>query len=87
MEGFLKEVTKKGLIRRTSTIRPFGDLENIPGGVGNVPGDKDFFDGPRVVESDTEGMLCVCVCVCVSVRVYVCIVHHSESSHTTAPRM
>lgn len=30
MEGFLKEVTEKGLIRKTSTVIPFGSMENVP---------------------------------------------------------
>ena len=28
MEGFLKQVTQKGFIRKTSTVEPFGDFEN-----------------------------------------------------------
>ena len=29
MEGFLKEVTEKGFIRKTSAVVPFGDLECV----------------------------------------------------------
>ena len=29
MEGFLKQATQKGFIRKTSTVEPFGDFENI----------------------------------------------------------
>jgi hypothetical protein len=29
MEGFLKEVTEKGFIRKTSAVVPFGDLEVV----------------------------------------------------------
>ena len=29
MEGFLKQATQKGFIRKTSALEPFGDFENI----------------------------------------------------------
>lgn len=29
MEGFLKEVTEKGFIRKTSALVPYGDLESV----------------------------------------------------------
>ena len=49
MEGFLKEITQKGLIRRTS-VRPFGDLEPIPDSQ-----EKDFFEETRLQDSEIDG--------------------------------
>lgn len=62
MEGFLKEVTEKGFIRKTSTVIPFGSIENIPAEsdivkklLQNEDGDDDQ-DFNR--ESGMDGKIC-----------------------------
>ena len=86
MVGFLKEVTEKGLIRKTSTVIPFGSMENIPAESEIVKkllqneneddDDQDFnrdgVDGKNDVIESVLFLLYVAYDVCTCVRYRLC---------------